>query len=137
MTHHGWRTYFEHGANNCLILLDAVYKHRDDPRYYNGQTQEVLSEWSGIPQQRISDMLNEHAGKNSTKEINHYAKFCDVDNRSIGDIIKSFGGSTRSMLEITARIYGFKFVTPKRAGCLIDVYYYSPLPESDFEVATI
>ena len=133
MAHHGWRTYFEHGVNNCLILLTAVYNNRNDPRYLNGQTQELLSEWSGIPQQRISDILKEYSGTYGIKEINHYSKYCGVENRNIQDIIRSFGGSTQSILEITARVYGFHFVVPKRPGCLIDVYHYSPIPELDIE----
>jgi len=40
--------------NDCLMLLDYVSKHRDDP-----QTQESLSEAIGMSQQRISEILNE------------------------------------------------------------------------------
>ena len=40
--------------NDCLALLDYVSKHRDDP-----QTQESLSEVTGIPQRTISDILTD------------------------------------------------------------------------------
>jgi len=41
-------------ADDCLVLLDYVSKHPDEY-----QTQESLSEVTGIPQQTISDILKD------------------------------------------------------------------------------
>ena len=133
MSHSGWRTYYGHKVNNCIVLLKTMYERRDDP-LYDYQTQALLAQWSGIPQQRISDILKEARGDLSMREINYYSKHCDTAERGIREIIDGFGANTISVLEITARKYGYSFVLNPRPGCLIDVYDHSPgCSTSDFE----
>ena len=132
--HHGWRTYYGHTVNNCLALLVGVYKMRGCEGYYTDQTQTLLSTWTGLPQQRISDILADHNRGRDTREVRYYAQNCDCEERDIKTILSAFGGTSHSMLEITARKYGYRFATNVRPGCLIDVYDYDPfLGAEDFE----
>lgn len=127
MANHGWRTYVGHRANNCLILLLAVYNHRNDPLYFTGQTQKRLAEWSGIPQQRISDILREAQNGRIPRDASYMAKFGDKEERTIWDIVYNLGSTTDSVLSITARKYGFRYVLNPRPGCIIDVYSHETI----------
>lgn len=132
--HHGWRTYRGHGVNNCLALLSGVYKHRGHQDYFTYQTQELLSEWSGVPQQRISEIISEYVNGVSIRDANYYSMFRDTEERNISDIIHYMGGTTVSLLEITANKYGYKFSVYPRPGCIIDVYDYKPCEHNFFTV---
>jgi len=60
------------------------------------------------------------------REVNYYSRYCDMDERPISLIIDAFGGTTHSLLEITANKYGYYFVLNPVQGCLIDVYDFDP-----------
>lgn len=100
---------FHSAINDALVLLQAVWENRDDPRYNGGQTQEVLSEWTGgtVSQQRVSRLLYPQ------QDDSYYRR----------------RGSLTDYLSITAAKYGFRYTTPRRRGFLIDVYEWRPVRE--------
>lgn len=78
--------------NDTLSLLLACYRHRGEY-----QTQALMGEWSGLSQQRVSDIL-----------------------RSPDD---TWNGGESSMLYRVATKYGIAFrLYSGRKGLLIDVY---------------
>ncbi len=100
---------FHSGINDALVLLKAVWEHRHHPDYWEGQTQEKLSEWTGgtISQQRVSRLLNPE------QDETYYRR----------------RGSLTDFLSVTAEKYGYRFVAPRKRGFLIDVYDRRPIGE--------
>lgn len=80
--------YETHNEEDCAALLAACWKHRGEY-----QTQILIGEWSGLTQQRVSQIL----------------------------LSERDWGKNDSILAITACKYGYEYKIFNRAGNVIDV----------------